>query len=109
MRQNSVTPFQQKPGQTKAVVGDLIDETTHENTTYKSNNLKDKISGMKYNVENLSEVQEDNKGQFMTTLDQDEFYGGPRPTSSTVTNYDQGSNAKRDTLRPFAGRYFYKN
>ena len=64
---------------------------------------------MKYNVENLSEVQEDGKGQFMTTLDQDEFYGGPRPTSSTVTNYDQGSNAKRDTLRPFAGRYFYKN
>jgi TolA-binding protein len=109
MRQNSVTPFQQKPGQIKTVVGDLIDETIHENNTYKSNNLKDKISGMKYNVENLSEVQEDGKGQFMTTLDQDEFYGGPRPTSSTVTNYDQGSNAKRDTLRPFAGRYFYKN
>ena len=108
MRQNSVTPFQQKPGQIKTVVGDLIDETIHENNTYKSNNLKDKISGMKYNVENLSEVQEDNKGQFMTTLDQDEFYGGPRPTSSTVTNYDQGKDQPRDTLRPYAGKYFKK-
>ena len=108
MRQNSVTPFQQKPGTEKTKVGDLIDESTHENTTYKSNDLKNKILGMKYNVENLSAIQEDDKGQFMTTLDQDEFYDGPN-TSSTVSNYDQGNNAERDTLRPFAGRYFYKN
>jgi hypothetical protein len=91
-----------------AETGDLIDESVHENTTYKSNNLKDKISGMKYNVENISEVQEDDKGQFMTTLDQDESYGGPRPTSSTVTNYDQGKDQPRDTLRPYAGKYFKK-
>ena len=63
---------------------------------------------MKYNVENLSEIQEDDKGQFMTTLDQNETYGGPRPTSSTVSNYDQGNNAKRDTLRPYAGKTFKK-
>tara|TARA_R110001592_G_scaffold67491_3_gene207135 strand:+ start:1106 stop:1681 length:576 start_codon:yes stop_codon:yes gene_type:complete len=87
-------------------LGDLIDESTHENTTYKSGDLKSMISGMEYNVENLSEIQEDDKGQFMTTLDQDETYGGPRPTSSTVTNYDQGEGAVRDTLRPFAGKTF---
>ncbi len=102
----SPSVLQQRFEKTKA--GDLIDESTHENTTYKSNDLKDKIPGMKYNVENLSEIQEDDKGQFMTTLDQDETYGGPRPTSSTVSNYDQGNNAKRDTLRPYAGKTFRK-
>ena len=88
--------------------GDLIDESTHENTTYKSNDLKSKISGMKYNVENLSEIQTDENGQFMTTLDENETYGGERPTSRTVTNYDQGKDAVRDTLRPFAGKTFKK-
>ena len=91
----------------KTKVGDLIDESTHENTTYKSNDLKNKIKGMEYNVENLSAIQEDDKGQFMTTLDQDETYDGPN-TGSTVSNYNQGDNAKRDTLRPFAGKTFRK-
>tara|TARA_B110000305_G_scaffold57942_1_gene64138 strand:+ start:219 stop:794 length:576 start_codon:yes stop_codon:yes gene_type:complete len=86
--------------------GDLIDESTHEDATYKSNDLKSQISGMKYNVENLSEIQADEKGQFMTTLDENETYGGKRPTSRTVTNYDQGEGAVRDTLRPFAGKTF---
>tara|TARA_R100000951_G_scaffold24371_1_gene20582 strand:- start:1518 stop:1874 length:357 start_codon:yes stop_codon:yes gene_type:complete len=103
---NPIKQLQQRFEKTKT--GDLIDESTHENTTYKSNDLKNKISGMKYNVENLSEIQEDDRGQFMTTLDQDETYGGPRPTSSTVSNYDQGNNAKRDTLRPYAGKTFKK-
>ena len=58
--------------------------------------------------DSYSEVQEDDKGQFMTTLDQDKSYGGPRPTSSTVTNYDQGKDQPRDTLRPYAGKYFKK-
>tara|TARA_R100000951_G_scaffold18578_1_gene15026 strand:- start:56 stop:748 length:693 start_codon:yes stop_codon:yes gene_type:complete len=92
----------------KAEPGDLIDETVHEESIYKSNNLKNKISGMKYNVENLSEIQKDEEGQFMTTLDDSESYGGPRPTSSTVTNYDQGKDQPRDTLRPFSGKSFYK-
>jgi len=108
-----VSPLDQKQFGNKGMYeksepGDLIDESVHEKSTYKSNNLKNKISGMKYNVENLSEVQEDDKGQFMTTLDQNESYGGPRPTSSTVTNYDQGKDQPRDTLRPFSGKSFYK-
>lgn len=108
MRQNSVTPFQQKLGTQNANVGDLIEEGIHEKSTYKSNNLKDKISGMRYNVENLSVIQEDKDGQFMTTLDQDEYYDGPKPTSLTVSNYNQGKDQPRDTLRPFAGRHFRK-
>jgi|TARA_R110000744_G_scaffold93747_2_gene181040 hypothetical protein len=87
--------------------GELIDETDHEEGTYNSTN-SGKISGMKYNVENLSEIQKDKKGQFMTSLDQSEYYGGPKPTSSNVSNYDQGKNKVRDTLRPVTGTKFKK-
>jgi len=85
--------------------GDLIDETDHEESTYRSSN-EGVISGKKYNVENISKIQEDDKGQFMTTLGEGEYFGGPRPTSSRVTNYDQGRNAVRDTLRPAKGKVF---
>ena len=87
--------------------GDLIDETDHEETTYKSSN-EGKVTGKRYNVENVSDIQTDKKGQFMTTLGDDESYDpdSPRPTSSTVSSYDQGRNALRDTLRPSKGRKF---
>jgi len=85
--------------------GDLIDETDHEESTYKSSN-EGSVSGKRYNVENISAIQEDGKGQFMTTLGEGEYFGGPKPTSSRVTNYDQGRNAVRDTLRPQTGKYF---
>ena len=86
--------------------GDLIDETDHEETTYKSSN-EGKVTGKRYNVENVSDIQTDKKGQYMTTLGDDEYYGmDKRPTSSTVSSYDQGRNAVRDTLRPSEGRKF---
>ena len=86
--------------------GDLIDETDHEETTYKSSN-EGKVTGKRYNVENVSDIQTDKKGQYMTTLGDDEYYGmDKRPTSSTVSSYDQGRNAVRDTLRPSKGRKF---
>jgi len=89
--------------------GELIDETDHEDSMYKSTNSPDKlISGTDYNVENVSKIQKDKKGQFMTSLDQSEYYGGPKPTSSTVSNYDQGRNQTRDTLRPAIGKKFKK-
>ena len=89
--------------------GELIDETDHEESMYKSTNSPDKlISGTSYNVENVSKIQSDKKGQFMTSLDQSEYYGGPKPTSSTVSNYDQGKNQTRDTLRPAVGKRFLK-
>ena len=89
--------------------GELIDETDHEDSMYKSTNSPDKlISGTDYNVENVSEIQKDKDGQFMTSLDQSEYYGGPTPTSSNVSNYDQGRNQVRDTLRPAIGKKFIK-
>jgi len=89
--------------------GELIDETDHEESMYNTTNSPDKqISGTQYNVENISEIQKDKKGQFMTSLDQSEYYGGPKPTSRTVSNYDQGRNQTRDTLRPAVGKKFIK-
>lgn len=88
--------------------GDLIDETDHEESTYRSSN-EGVVSGKRYNVENVSEIQEDDKGQFMITLGEGEYFGGPKPTSSRVTNYDQGVNSVRDTLRPQRGKVFISN
>jgi len=85
--------------------GELIDETDHEKSTYRSSN-EGIITGKRYNVENISDIQEDKKGQFMTTLGEGEYFGGERPTSSRVTNYDQGRNVLRDTLRPVKGNVF---
>ena len=94
-----------KPNNYKYKKGDLIDETDHEESTYRSSN-EGTISGKRYNVQNISDIQEDEQGQFMTTLGEGEYFGGPKPTSSKVTNYDQGRNAVRDTLRPHKGKVF---
>jgi len=84
--------------------GDLIDETVNDESIYKSSN-SGKISGMKYNVENISEIQKDKDGQFMVSLDDSEaITSGP---SKTVSNYNQGQGAVRDTLRPAVGKTFY--
>ena len=83
--------------------GDLLDESVHDESEYDSTNAG-KISGMKYNIENLSEIQKDKDGQFVVSLDDSEgLSSGP---SGTVSNYDQGGGAVRDTLRPGVGREF---
>tara|TARA_R110002096_G_scaffold186255_1_gene365205 strand:- start:1112 stop:1852 length:741 start_codon:yes stop_codon:yes gene_type:complete len=84
--------------------GDLIDESVNDESNYNSTNAG-KISGMKYNIENLSEIQKDKDGQFVVSLDENEFTtSGP---SGRVSNYDQGEGAVRDTLRPAVGKKFY--
>jgi hypothetical protein len=84
--------------------GDLLDESVHDKSNYNSTNAG-KISGMKYNIENLSEIQKDKDGQFVVSLDDSEgLSSGP---SRTVSNYDQGKGAVRDTLRPAVGKKFY--
>lgn len=80
--------------------GEYIDETDHENQSYKTTN-KD-IKGSDYNVQNISSIQEDKKGQYMTSMDEDRR----DKSSKTVSNYNQGRNATRDTLRPKKGKYF---
>ena len=83
--------------------GDYIDETDHDNQKYTTTN-KD-MKGSDYNVENISKIQEDDKSQYMVSLD--DGTGRYRDRSSkTVTNYNQGRNATRDTLRPKKGNYF---
>jgi len=83
-------------GYEKTNVGDLIDETTHDDSNYKVSGGS-VTSGKNYNVQDLSEIQEDNKSQFMTTLAEDEYFGGPKRPG-----------VNRDTLRPATGKYFYK-
>ena len=85
----------------KYKTGSYIDETDHEEGKYTTTNKK--RPGNKYNVENLSRIEEDDKGQYMVTLD--DRYGADRK-SKRVSNYDQGRNAVRDTLRPKKGKYF---
>jgi hypothetical protein len=84
----------------KYKTGSDIDETDHENQSYKTTN-KD-MKGSDYNVQNISSIQEDKKGQYMTSMDEDRR----DKSSKTVTNYNQGRNATRDTLRPKKGNYF---
>lgn len=105
---NFTSPMNQGFGKYKK--GDLMDESDQEESMFKSTNSPNKpISGKRYNVENVSDIQVDKKGQFMTTLGDNEYYGmKKRPTSSRVTNYDQGKNAVRDTLRPIKGKKFKK-
>ena len=94
------------PGNYKA--GDLIDETDNDNSIYQSSSSKGKIAGTNYNVENLSEIQEDKQGQYMTSLDESEGYGDGKRPKRKVTNYDQGYKRDRDTLRPTRGKVFIK-
>ena len=84
----------------KYKTGSDIDETDHENQSYKTTNKDTK--GSDYNVQNISSIQEDKKGQYMTSMDEDRR----DKSSKTVTNYNQGRNATRDTLRPKKGKYF---
>jgi len=84
----------------KYKTGSDIDETDHENQSYKTTN-KD-IKGSDYNVQNISSIQEDKKGQYITSMDEDRR----DKSSKTVSNYNQGRNATRDTLRPKKGKYF---
>ena len=85
----------------KYKTGSYIDETDHEEGEYTTTNKK--RPGNEYNVENLSRIEEDDKGQYMVSLD--DSYGSDKK-SKIVSNYDQGRNAVRDTLRPKKGKHF---
>ena len=108
-------PDKRKKGK-KYKTGSYIDETDHEEGEYTTTNKK--LPGNKYNVENLSRIKEDKKGQYMVSLD--DSYGSDSETRNyysqtpnsaytkerRVSNYDQGQNAVRDTLRPKKGKHF---
>ena len=95
--QNNSSPLNQK----KAVnVGDYLDEDAFDEQT------KDPEGQSRgYNIENISKVKEDDKGQYVVSLSEDEYDGESGP-SQIVTNYNQGKNALRDTIRPTYSRKF---
>lgn len=77
--------------------GDLIDESDFETL------------GTGYNVQNISDIQEDKKGQFMTTLGDSEIYSDrPRPTSKKI-DYPNPKSSVRDTIRPKVGKFFKRS
>tara|TARA_B100001996_G_C18615237_1_gene575442 strand:+ start:534 stop:1142 length:609 start_codon:yes stop_codon:yes gene_type:complete len=93
-------PDPRKKGK-KYKTGSYIDESDHETNKYTTSN--NKLPGNRYNVENLSRIEEDDKSQYMVSLD--DSYGSDKK-SKIVSNYDQGRNAVRDTLRPKKGKHF---
>ena len=81
--------------QSNANVGDFLDEMSFEEQASKKG----------YNIENISKVKKDDKGQYVVSLSEDEYDGESGP-SQIVTNYNQGKNALRDTIRPTYSRKF---
>ena len=73
--------------------------------------------GTNYNIQDVSEVQSDDKGQFVTTLGDDEItpslQSGKNPkfsSDSTIMPNALRPNVRvaRDTIRPIIGKYFNK-
>tara|TARA_Y100000746_G_C15201127_1_gene325388 strand:+ start:77 stop:412 length:336 start_codon:yes stop_codon:yes gene_type:complete len=73
--------------------------------------------GTNYNIQDVSEVQSDDKGQFLTTLGDDEItpslQGGKNPqfsSDSTIMPNALRPNVRvaRDTIRPSKGKKFIK-
>jgi len=88
--------------------GDLMDETDFEKSSFNSSRSKGSVSFPDISTDDYSDIQEDKKSQYMTSLgSQDgEFYGDEkRPTSSTHRNF-LGRTVDRDTLRPSQGKKF---
>ena len=97
------SPFAQRKKGKKYTTGTGMDETDLEEGNFKSSRLG--IYNNQYNIENVSNIQEDEKGQFMTTISDNESWDqSPRPKSSIVDNYNY--RGIRDTLRPAKGKYF---
>jgi len=84
-------------GGKKYNTGDLLDESDFETL------------GTNYNIQNISEVQSDDKGQFVTTLGDDEI----TPSLNTWDKNPKFPSEKtiggmtRDTIRPSIGKHFH--
>jgi len=66
--------------------GDLLDEDVSDDHT-------------DYNVQDLSSVKEDDKSQYLVTLDEDEYAGDPTGKNGILKDGPMGRNTKRDTIR----------
>ena len=93
-------------GSKKYNTGDLLSENDWES------------QGSNYNIQDVSEVQSDDKGQFVTTLGDDEItpslQSGKNPkfsSDSTIMPNALRPNVRvaRDTIRPSIGKHFYSS
>jgi len=111
------SPFMAKSplnnGDKKYKKGDLLSETDWETNKYKSTSEGKKY--VRHNIQDVSEVQEDDKGQFVTTLGDDEITPslqiGKNPKfSSDSTIMENALRPKvriaRDTIRPRNSKNF---
>ena len=93
-------------GSKKYNTGDLLSEDDWES------------QGTNYNIQDVTEVQSDDKGQFVTTLGDDEItpslQSGKNPkfsSDSTIMPNALRPNVRvaRDTIRPNIGKHFYSS
>lgn len=100
-------------GNKKYKTGDLLDETDWEDNKYISTNEGENY--VKHNIQDVSEVQEDDKGQFVTTLGDGEItpslQSGKNPKFSSDSTIMPNAlrpdvRVARDTIRPINGKNF---
>ena len=86
--------------------GELVDTDDFNESTFNSSRKGGSISYPDIHTRDYSDVQEDSKGQYMTSLGSGEFFNDPkRPTSSTHDDF-VCNIVERDTLRPNTGKKF---
>ena len=94
------------PNKYKYKKGELVDTDDFNESTFNSSRKGGSISYPDIHTRDYSDVQEDDKGQYMTSLGSGEFFNDPeRPTSSTHKDF-VGKIVERDTLRPTTGKKF---
>jgi hypothetical protein len=97
---------QTSPLKSKGHPGDDKKGHGHKGQSYKKGDLLDEDLSDEYtdfNVQDLSAVQEDDKGQYITTLDAGEYGRGSK--NKVLKDGPMGRNTKRDTIRS-KGRTF---
>ena len=86
--------------------GELVDTDDFNESSFNSSRTGGSVSYPDIHTRDYSDVQEDSKGQYMTSLGSREFYGDKkRPTSSTHDDF-VGNTVERDTIRPNTGKKF---
>ena len=86
--------------------GELVDTDDFNESSFNSSRTGGSVSYPDIHTSDYSDVQEDSKGQYMTSLGSREFYGDEkRPTSSTHDDF-VGNTVERDTIRPNTGKKF---
>ena len=85
---------------------DLMGQVDFEESSFNSSRTGESVSYPNIHTRDYSDVQEDEKSQYMTSLGSNEYFNDPkRPTSSTHDDF-VGNIVERDTIRPNTGKKF---